>query len=192
MADFYKLEAPEVPWGDYGAILAHGMTAHLPEVGGLLQLERTGPYVPPITFPAGSDIVVTAAARTLLEASGLTGFDFRRVIKARIVRSAWETWDRSAPEPLEYPESGEPEDYILGRPHDEVLAEALGELSEVDIAPSARVLRGDAVRLVAASWNGRDFFRAAEVRRTFVSERARRWLEETFPDHVSFRGVALA
>jgi hypothetical protein len=46
---FFRLEAPEAPWGDYGSILQHGMTAHLgrnPE--GLAQLERTGPFIPPI------------------------------------------------------------------------------------------------------------------------------------------------
>jgi hypothetical protein len=24
-ADFYRLESPNVPWGDYGSILVHGM-----------------------------------------------------------------------------------------------------------------------------------------------------------------------
>jgi hypothetical protein len=64
------LERPESPWGDYGDILRHGMTSHLgPASDGLAQLERTGPFVPLISFP-GFDIVVTDGFRTKLAESG--------------------------------------------------------------------------------------------------------------------------
>lgn len=36
-------------WGDYADILINGVTRHLGRKGELLQLERAGPYVPPIT-----------------------------------------------------------------------------------------------------------------------------------------------
>lgn len=55
----YILRQPEFPWGDYGAILVSGMTAHLGREDGLLQLERTGPFVPPLFMPGVGDIVVT-------------------------------------------------------------------------------------------------------------------------------------
>src|SRR5262249_14925382 len=55
------LRPAETPWGDYGDILFHGMTAHLDRHDEMLQLERTGPYMPPITFPGIGDIVVTDA-----------------------------------------------------------------------------------------------------------------------------------
>jgi hypothetical protein len=61
---FYRIEGhPLTPWGDYGNILQHGMTAHLGRVGGLLSLERTGPYMPPITFPGAGDVVLTVGAK---------------------------------------------------------------------------------------------------------------------------------
>jgi hypothetical protein len=50
--------------------IRHGMTAHLERTDGLLSLERTGPYIPPITLPGIDDVVVNAAARGLLESSG--------------------------------------------------------------------------------------------------------------------------
>src|SRR5688500_10646007 len=119
-------------WGDYGGILMHGMTSHLPRTSeGLLQLERTAPYVPPITFPGIGDIVVTGEFRQRLVSSGLTGLGFMPVQKTRIVRLEWEHWNRKAEEPKHYPHTGEPEDYILGRRHDPKLAEAIGELWEV-------------------------------------------------------------
>src|SRR5687768_12425214 len=107
-ADFYRLKSPNVPWGDYGSILVHGMTscsardAHSPE------LQRTGPFVPPISFPGLGCVVVTDAMRRELESSGLTGFSFIPAIKSVIVPIAWHEWDLLSDEPSFYPEDGEP------------------------------------------------------------------------------------
>jgi hypothetical protein len=166
------------------------MTRHLGRKGELLRLERTGPYMPPITFPGIGDLVVTNEAKERIEASGLTGFTFRPVIKARIVSCNWEAWDRAAREPREYPRNGEPEGYILDRAHDEAIADQIGEVWEIDIAPSAHVIRGETARLVSASWNGSDLFRASEVRHNFASDRARGWIEANFPEHVAFHQVS--
>ncbi len=83
----------EERWGDYGRILQHGMAYHLPGTEGLLALERTGPFVPPITIPGLGDVVLTSSARELLESSGLTGFSFRPVKKVLTVELHWENWD---------------------------------------------------------------------------------------------------
>jgi hypothetical protein len=127
--EFYKIEARSLTnWGDYGDILQHGMTAHLKRDNGFLSLERTGPYMPPITFPGLGDIVLNSDGRKLLDASGLGGFSFQPVNKIRVVNLAWNDWNLAADEPPEYPESGEPEAYILGRPHDPDVAEKMGEI----------------------------------------------------------------
>src|SRR5919197_1481155 len=107
-------EAPH-PWGDYGDILAQGMageSARAPDGG--LELERTGPFVPPITFPAMSVIVVTDEFRSQLEQSGLSGSPLRRVQKSGFVRLNWHQWNQSGPAPPVFPDSGEPEDYVFG------------------------------------------------------------------------------
>jgi len=101
----------DAPWGDYGEILMRGMTSHLPRTSeGLLQLERTAPFVPPITFPGIGDLVVTNDFGQRLDSSGLTGLSFMPVKKARIVKLEWERWDRKAASPVIYPHSGEPVD----------------------------------------------------------------------------------
>ena len=141
------------------------MSAHLRRKDGLIQLERTAPFVPPISFPGIGDIVVTDAFRRELEASDLTGFTFAPVLKARIVESTWETWDRTAPEPAEYPPSGEPEDYILSRPHSRKLADEMGDVWEVVLNDGA-IVDTDIerrpwdydVRVHAESWNGEHLF----------------------------------
>src|SRR5919204_782761 len=127
MHSVYKLQGPKTPdWGDYSDILVSGMASDLMRQDGMLELERTGPFVPAITLPGPGLIVVTDAFKKSMEGSDLTGFTFRPVIKSRIVRLEWERWDRTADEPEEYPETGEPEDYILGRRHSPQLAKQIG------------------------------------------------------------------
>lgn len=184
----YRLKRVECPWGDYGSILQHGMSAHQARKNGCIRLERTGPSIFPITFPLG--VVVTQHFRQLLACSDLTGYAFRPVIKHHIVELDWESWDPTADEPEQYPESGEPEDYILERPHSEAASAAMGDLFElvfsengVDVIHSQNP---PSVRLIPESWNGSDFFLARSTLIACVSQKAREWLEQYFGDYVSF------
>ena len=126
---FYRVEERDL-WGGYSHILVAGMTGHLRRKDGLLQLERTGPFVPPLTFPGLHDVVATDDFRRKLESSRLAPFEFRPVIKARIVEYHWHNWDLAADNPKEFPD-GEPEDYILARPHSEKVAQQIGDIWEV-------------------------------------------------------------
>src|ERR1700722_878900 len=98
----YRLKAKDVPWGDYGRILVHGMSSHLERIDGAIQLERTGPFLPPITFPAG-DVLLSEDAKRAVEVSGLVGLTFRSVRKAKMVRLEWHEWNRASAKPREYP-----------------------------------------------------------------------------------------
>jgi hypothetical protein len=189
----YILGEPQVPWGDYGSILVSGMSCHLPRKEGLIQFERTAPFVPPISLPGLGDIVVTDAFKRALESSELTGMSFQPVIKARIVHFEWEKWDQTADEPEEYPDEGEPEGYILDRPHKPELAEEMGELWEVCLEEHAEVERVKVGRrswdvdiyVLGSSWDGTDLFRAKGVGFIYVSEKARNWLQKTVAEWVS-------
>jgi hypothetical protein len=186
-AQLFRLTAVESPWGDYGRVLAHGLSMRLDRHQGLIQLERTGPSIAPITFPGAGDIVVTQAFQAALEHSGLTGFSFQPVIKRRIVEIDWEEWDIAAAEPEEFPEGGEPENYILRRPHETRASDELGILSELCVADGMDVARnGTRVRLLSETWNGADFFQARTTRITCVDRKARRWLEQHVGDYVEF------
>lgn len=197
---FYILGEPDVPWGDYGSILLSGMTSHLSREDGLLQLERTGPFVPPISFPGISEIVATDTMKAKLETSGLTGFTFQPVIKRHIVHLEWETWNKEAPEPPLYPDTGEPEDYILLQPHSPSLAEEMEPLCEVVLQPTASVERVSVgprpwdveIHVLLSSWDGSDFFRANGVGYNYLSEKAKLWLEEEVHDWVKFEEALIA
>lgn len=205
-ASFFRISGRSIiprGWGDYGNILQHGMTAHLPRVVGRLALERTGPYIPPITLPGIGDILLTSEAQKLLESSGLSGFSFLSVEKMRIVELPWEGWDLNAEEPAEFPESGEPEDYILGRPHSPNAAAALGELWEIVVPPTVRILRPKSavssytdlqsilssfrdLQIDLSTWNGADLFRGDGYGSILFSERARDWLSRHWGRYVQF------
>ena len=192
MTQFFIVEAPRGTWGDYSAILMHGMSAHLPRREGLIQLERTGPFIPPVSFPA-LDVIVSDEFRSSLSASGLSGCEFRPVIKARIVLSNWHTWDKAAKEPAEFPPRREPENYILGRRHSPAVAAQLGDLWELLLTEGARIQRDDPeealddVMLLADSWRGDDLFRAEGVGLVFATEKARDWLAANGNGYVDFQ-----
>ena len=191
-AAIYQLDAPPAPWGDSGYILLHGMSAHTARQNGRILLERAGPYMPPITFPGAGDIVVKAWVRERLQQSGLTGFEFIPVTRHHIARLDWHLWDRTSEEPQEYPESGEPEDYVLDRPHSEGTSRMIGDLFELVPAEVASIDRSSGFRLVGGSWGTADIFRGRDARVNFVSERARDWLTTAVSEHIAFREAALA
>lgn len=182
----YVLDHIEAPWGDYGSILVHGMSLHLDRIEGRIQLERAGPFIPPVTLPGVGDVIVTDEARRGLEGA-VPGLVFRVVEKARIVRIDWHTWSREAAEPPEYPSSGEPEDYLLERSHDPLLAEQLGALWELvpEIVPSIQLPGG---KLNRAAYRGQDLVRASEMAGyNFVSERLKNALSVQGGAWVTFR-----
>jgi hypothetical protein len=119
----------QTKWGDYWTILISGMTGHLGRSGEQLQLERTGPFVPPMVSSGLHDLIVTEPMRKTLDAvPGVKGF--RAVRKSRIVRLDWSSWNLDG-DCIELTRFREPEDTILSGQHDPVLAAELGEIYEV-------------------------------------------------------------
>lgn len=180
-------------WGDYGYILQHGMASHSPRVGGRLALERTGPYIPPITLPGIGDVILNSHARQQLESSGLSGFSFGPVEKVLTVELRWENWDLTADEPPYFPDSGEPEDYILGQPDNPSASAALGELWEVLVPDTATILCPEGVvnsykelRLDLSTWNGADLFRSNGYSGILFTEHAREWFTDNWGKYVDF------
>ena len=171
-------------WGDYDDVLIHGMTSRDEESGGL-SIHRTGPYVPPISFPGIDEIIVTDDFRLQLTQSDLLGLSFLFVKKKHIVQSDWHEWNKNAEEPNFYPASGEPEDYILDQPDSRQCAEEMPCLWELNIDRVAHFNR-DEMCLAFQSWQGQDVFRASGVRYNFVTEKAKIWLENVVPDCANF------
>jgi len=182
-------------WGDYGTILQHGMTTHMDRDQGMLQLWRTGPFVPPMTFP-GLDFLVDDQARKAIENSGipsLRSIAFRPVLKAKIIPSDWLSWDLASDDPAQYPDSGEPEAYLQDEAHDASLAGTMPDLWEVLLSKGAREDResrnDNGIPLHRRSWNGCDWFGGDTTLYRYVTQRARDWIEPRYAEWVSFREV---
>ena len=175
--DWYVLAGSDLGWGDYGSILVHGIAGRLGrDDQARIRLQRTGPFVPPVTLAGLDVLLVTAAARASLESSGLCGIRFGPVELARVVRVAWHEWDLDAPEPEVYPPAGEPEAYILGRRHDAGLASAMPEIFEVvvdELTPADPP--GDV-----------DLYRRGTYQ-LVASRRAREWIEARGSRWIQFR-----
>ncbi len=189
------------PWGDYGDVLVSGLAARSQPSGELL-LDRTGPFVPPISFPYGAGfgecVVVTDAFRRDLENATFGSLAFRPVTKNRIVRLPfdWQRWDRNAEKPLVRPPGGEPEGYLSESPHSPTVADAMPVLWELlpPVLPCA-IEQEESVDskhspprlLVSAGVEYHGLFRDRE--RWFnvvVDEPTRRWFEQRVADWVSF------
>jgi len=190
MNNFYKMEegGPLAEWGDYGHILISGTADHQNGFRtGQLQLFRTGPFVPPVSFPGVGNIVVTSHFRKILENSGLTGFSFKQVAKKHIVRLEWEKWDPRTENPPFFPVSGEPEDYIDEQPHDPQIAEQLGDLWEICVDEGIDVKREmDEIYLLSKTWNGNDIFFAKSTLKIYLSEKGKNWFERNASGWVCF------
>jgi hypothetical protein len=188
---FYRVSSRRL-WGDYGSILIKGMSRHLPRKDNLIQLERTGPFIPPITLPGIGNIVVTLDLKNELESSDFSQLTFAPVLKARIVEYHWEQWDLTSERPAEYPESGAPEDYILARPHSPSIAEQFGELWEVILPEDAEVEAiqiGRGVweyRVNESTWRGLHLFRAKGKGHIIATEKAKSWLEDRAKEWLDF------
>lgn len=165
-----------------------------------VELARTGPYVPPITFPGLGCVVVVDSVKRELESSGLTGVSFVKAIKRVVVPLAWHEWDWSSADPAEFPEDGEPASYLTESKHSPLLAEQLPSLWHLAVAVGAEEFRVDdrssdtgpvQMRLREDSLRGYDFFRGDKSLYHYVSPGAREWLLSRFPAWVAFKSVQM-
>ncbi|MFN8442779.1 MAG: hypothetical protein U0175_18530 [Caldilineaceae bacterium] len=160
--------------------MVHGMLSPRAPEHEFVQLERFGPYIPPITFPYGATIV-TDQLRQRVQEEQFTGVSFRSVSLYHIVKLDWHLWDRNAEEPPEYPEGGEPENYLLNQPHSPDAASALGTLWQLVPSIVADAQRKGS-KFYTKNYRGEDVCQGSRWGHTYVSQRFRDWLEsEAYP-----------
>lgn len=182
MARFYQLRNSSAPWGDYGNILRNGLLATRKKAKSpLVEIERTGPFLPPITFPFDA-VVVSQAAKEQMETRRFAGLQFSRAKYAKVVRLEWHEWNLLAPEPHRYPASGEPEDYIIKGKNSDRTAAVMPAIWAFNVPPTEglQLLGSNTFRLDRAP--DADIFREYSIH--WVSERMRVWLEANFGEWI--------
>jgi hypothetical protein len=184
----FTLNASDPPWGDYGAILRSGLAERRDD--GVLLLRRTGPFVPPVSFPWPT-IVIRHDLVQELETQNLTGYSLAPVVKQKIVAIDWEHWDPMAEEPATYPAGGEPENYLLRGRHSRDAVQRMPELHELRVVVTPGLQReGGAVE--TSLYVGQDFSRGHQCGHIYVSKRAKDWLEGVAGEWVTFRRAHVA
>ncbi|WP_315783882.1 MULTISPECIES: hypothetical protein [unclassified Bradyrhizobium] len=185
MSDYFAIES-RYPWCDYGDILVNGLIEEAKGIG-LPVISRTGPYVPPMTQPFGF-IIVTDEFRGELESSRLTGFDFMPTQYGKVVRLDWQTWSTLTDEPMSYPETGEPEDYVLEGPHDPALLAQMPRLWALAVQPTSGLQIQGTRSFRIDRHPGTDIAREFKVH--WVTERMKVWLERSSAGQwIAFRPV---
>jgi hypothetical protein len=180
--ELHVLSAAAQAWGDYGYVLANGLADDSHAEG--LRLERTGPFVPPMTFP-WPHIVVTDDFKNELEPEAFDGISFREVVKRKIVHLDWQLWDKELSAPPQYPRGGEPENYIRRGRHDADVAAQIGTMWNlvVPVRPGLQIEGGAIVDI--SHYDGLDICCGSRFGYTFVSERLRRFLESRVGEWVN-------
>jgi hypothetical protein len=188
MSKYFTVEMANSPWGDYRDVLVNGLAETTEGVGThFISVSRTGPYVPPVTQPFGL-IIVTDDFRRELEASPLTGFDFVEVQYRKLVRLDWQAWNADANEPMCYPETGEPEDYILEGSHDPTLLAQMPRLWALAVQPTSGLQIEGTGSFRGDRHPGTDI--AREFTLYWVTDRMKAWLERSSAGRwITFRPV---
>lgn len=130
---FFVLHTKESPWGDYGDILLCGMPVF--SNSNTILLERAGPFIP-LLYKSLDIVLVKQSIKEMLE-KDFPHLKFIPVVKSKIVYIDWVNWDFNSDEPLFYPDTGEPEDYIFLGEHNERISHEMGEIWGIHIPISA-------------------------------------------------------
>ena len=192
---FYLLMPPYF-WGAFSIVLVSGSFGDPMRVDGVLQLERTGPFMPPVTMPETGSLVLSADAADEVRRQWPDS-ELLPVHKSKIVMIRWETWDRSNEDPFLIPCDGEPDSYILDGLHSEAASAGLGDLWELPLTEGAdatfvKLGPGERDILIRSStWNGADVFTVGRGI-IVVSETGKKFFESVANEWLSFRELKSA
>ncbi len=191
-------------WGDYGDVLISGYCRRETADGPLL-IERTGPYLPPISFPFGDDltIVVSDEFKKRMEASCIRDLRFKPAILNKVVKLNWHEWPLNAAEPKKYPKDGEPEYYLWEQKHSQRTAKKMNPVWEVipPIKPCVfnspeydeaveQEERHSALTLIDREYSG--LFSPDAVGPAIVDETTKRWFDQNAAAWIQCRRLDLA
>ncbi len=123
--EYFIIRNKEMPWGDYGNILFSGLLTVMDKNYNDIEIhkiERVGINIPEIFTANSTNLVVSQDVMDLIVVNKIKGIKKQHNTEfLKIVNIDWENWDFSASDPLVYPKSGDPFDYIEEGLHDENL-----------------------------------------------------------------------
>ena len=194
---FFLIRGAEQPWGEWGEMLWSGLSWDLKNGFGI---ERTGPFSPELYISGGS-LIFTEEARRSYRALGLTGLEFITIPKRKVIGLDWRNWslDQDVGAYIDKEQFAQPEDFILQTPDNQELRWKMPDYwlanPEAPIASycshwDQRRNPSECVFIREMPMRRLDFYKGDEYPGYFVTERAKTWIEDTFPDHIVFHPIS--
>jgi len=186
-------------WGDYGDVLVSGFYRR-EGLDSPALLHRSGPFLPPISFPSGSSgdiVVVSEELKSELENAAASQVRFRATVWDKVIPVDWHSWDKRASQPKQRPVGGEPGNYLKDQKHSEETARRMVPAWEVVFEEFPVVFAhwldsaggatngGQDVLLVEDSFCG-GFFRSSFGGPPIVDDAMKDWLQARVSGWVSF------
>ena len=163
------------------------------------ELERTGPYIPSLYIVNSRDVLLVEPTKNFIQNSDIRGIKrYVKTLKKHIVEIEWKDWSFDT-EPRFYPESGEPEDYILEGKHDKQLAKRMPEVFLLDVEEKCNLKKtnnrniiGDYCDIVIEGEPNLDIFTPTNMLYVVVSDRFKNTIEQTNVNSVVFFEIKIA
>jgi len=188
--NLYELESQGAGWWDWEVEIIHGIAAHLPEVNGKIQLERTGPYIPTFTMPLGSPLIVTEEGMQKMADANFPNLTFELVDYANIVALDWETWDvtKGLPEDISKEVINFPSVIMDPSKHREDIARKMPKAYAVMSDYNLPILHRPNRVLDTSNYKNEPFINgiSGKLIVPLASEEGRRWFEKNGAEWLTF------
>lgn len=196
--NYYRLVPRVLP--KYNHWLVHGSVRRNPATK-QLELERIGPYAPPILFPSKGLILVSSSVKNNLVESHLTGVNFIAVVKKRVVHHAWRVGDPwvvteykadEIPILAAHVEQSARLDSIMNQPHSTVASAAIGDYWELKVQESStHERRNSSGQYFLSNITGKlgDMFQPHGSESIYLSPEGHNWMSTTLGKWVDFELV---
>jgi hypothetical protein len=185
MARFHEVRKPAHPWGDYGAILVHGLV----DFDGMRAtslpcIMRADSWVPEIALPLGL-MYVTERVKDAIVTAEFNNIQCRPVTVTRAIKIGWREWDLTSEFPRVFPAGGEPENYLLRRKHNEAVCREIPPLWSVEGSPIVGTFKDWANQWSNGNSSAPDFASLSGLSH-YVSPRLKSLLLSVAADFVEF------
>lgn len=193
VGNIYLLENKKMTWGDWGDVLWAGISPH-DAFSNLVCIERTGPFSPPL-YLSNNNFIFTNEARLLFKHSSLRGLKFLYEIeKKRIVKLDWHNWDDKQHISNYLDIEGEPEDIILKGRNDYELVDKMPIYwlayieSKIHLFIDKKSKSNNPSDYIFVEGAGEcsDFFIGVERTGIYITQKAKDWIESTFPNQFRY------
>ena len=205
--EIYRIDQIDTEWGSYSSIMVSGFFGHPngraddveteDDAESNFEILRTGPFVPPITFPGG-DCVIDEVTMMALKQTDFHGYHLTPVKIGKMVNRDWQNWDRTREFDFSNYADVEiycPEDLVLKPKGDESLLSSVGrywklDAEVVDFGWAENFDGKERISWSLSSINDNDFS-CPSFGLVYVTKRVKTWIDNWCSGWVKYETVVV-